>query len=405
MKILLVGDYPNDTWLGSAKVPHKLSEEFRALGHHCDLLFAEDLGDWPTRMHARQFVGPLLAERAIARAWRQNGPYDIVDIASGEGVVFGLKRRFGFYQNCAFISRSHGIEHLNYQRMLDDHRCGLLHKPWSRRIWYPLIRLNQVALSGRTADRLLLLNTVDRDFVLQNGWKKENDIAVIGHGVSSRFIEDAPPGDAARGGGILFCGTWTGMKGVDYLAPAFTSLIDRGFQTNLTILGGAVPEATIRSAFPPHVHRFLTIIDRVPEDQVISNYRCHDVLAFSSTYEGFGMVLLEAMSQRLPVVATPVGCGRTLVRDGETGLLVPPRDSEALADALGHVLTNEKLSRQLASNGFHAVQNLDWAKITQQTLELYNSARQGSSLQPMGTDAQKAIDTQLLQKNCNHKNI
>lgn len=373
MKILLVGDYPNDTRLGSAKVPHKLSEEFRALGHHCDLLFAEDLGDWPTRMHARQFVGPLLAERAIARAWRQNGPYDIVDIASGEGAIFGLKRRLGLYRNCAFISRSHGIEHLNYQRMLDDHRHGLLHKPWSRRLWYPLIRLNQVALSARTADRLLLLNVGDRDFVLQNGWKKASEVAVIGHGVSSRFIEDAPPVGSTRGGGILFCGTWTGVKGVDYLAAAFSLLIDRGLPTNLTILGGAVQEAIIRSAFPRHVHRFLTIVGRIPEDQVISYYRQHDVLAFCSTYEGFGMTLLEAMSQRCVVVATPVGSATSLVRDGETGLLVPPRHPEALTGAIQRLMSNEKLRRNLADNAFRCVQKMTWRHTALKTLEAYQS--------------------------------
>ena len=48
----------------------------------------------------------------------------------------------------------------------------------------------------------------------------------------------------------------------------------------------------------------------------MAEYRRHDALLFPSTYEGFGMVVIEAMSQRLPVIATPLGCARSLVRDG-----------------------------------------------------------------------------------------
>ena len=51
------------------------------------------------------------------------------------------------------------------------------------------------------------------------------------------------------------------------------------------------------------------------------------------SYEGFGLVVLEAMSQNLPVIAAPVGCVPDLVQDGDTGIVVPARDSTALAAA------------------------------------------------------------------------
>ena len=74
-------------------------------------------------------------------------------------------------------------------------------------------------------------------------------------------------------------------------------------------------------------------VDRAPESEVMTAYRTHDVLAWPSTYEGFGMVVVEAMSQRLPVVATPVGCAQSLIVSEQTGLIVPPRDPAALARA------------------------------------------------------------------------
>jgi glycosyltransferase involved in cell wall biosynthesis len=374
MKILLVGDYPNDPRLGSAKVPHKLAEEFRALGHQCDLLFADDLGPTPRGGHLRHLCGPRLAARAVRRAFDRNGPYDVVDIASGDGLAFGRLRRRGAYPGTAFISRSHGLEHLNYRRMLDDHDAGLLHKPWYKRIAFPLIRLRQVAASARLADRLIVLNPGDRAFALQRRWLPADRVVVVGHGVSARFLADAPAPDAPRGGGILFCGTWNGMKGIDYLVQFFTRLVRGGRRDNLTLVGVGVDPAVVRAAFPADVADRLTILHRVSEDEVMAHYRRHDVFVLPSTYEGFGMVVLEAMSQRLPVVATPVGCVPSLIRDGETGRVVPCRDAAALADAVRDLLSHESLRHRLADQAVERVRGKTWRRTAEQTLAVYDSA-------------------------------
>ena len=78
----------------------------------------------------------------------------------------------------------------------------------------------------------------------------------------------------------------------------------------------------------------MTVHARAPENDVMEMYRRHDLLICPSTYEGFGLVILEAMSQRLPVVTTPVGCARSIVRDGQTGRLVPFRHPQAIAAAV-----------------------------------------------------------------------
>ena len=72
-----------------------------------------------------------------------------------------------------------------------------------------------------------------------------------------------------------------------------------------------------------------------------------DVVALPSWTEGLPLVLLEAMARGRPVVATPVGGTPELVTDGETGLLVPPRDPEALAEALRRILDDPGLARRL----------------------------------------------------------
>lgn len=84
--------------------------------------------------------------------------------------------------------------------------------------------------------------------------------------------------------------------------------------------------------------------------EVNAYYAAADVMALPSHSEGSPYVLLEAMAASLPVVATAVGGVPEMVVDGESALLVAPREPRAMADALYRVLTDEELSRRLAAN-------------------------------------------------------
>jgi glycosyltransferase involved in cell wall biosynthesis len=168
------------------------------------------------------------------------------------------------------------------------------------------------------------------------------------------------------------------VKGVTYLADAFARLVREGSAARLTILGGGLPAETIRAQFSPAARPFLTIVPRAPEEQVMAAYRTHDVLAWPSTYEGFGMVVIEAMSQRLPVVATPVGCAQSLIVAERTGLLVPPRDGAALAAALDRMVRDSGLSRRCASAAFEQVRDMSWTNTARRTLDVYADALGGN---------------------------
>jgi glycosyltransferase involved in cell wall biosynthesis len=374
MRILLVGDYPADPTLGSAKVYYKLREEFAALGHECDLLMGPDIAERPTNWRVRQTISPWLADRAIRRAFRQRGPYDVVDVASAEGMVFAARRRAGFGDRPVIVSRSHGLEHLNYRRTLDDAADGLIDKPWTRRLYYPVVRLPQVAAAARLADAMIVLNPGDQRFAVDAGWKPAGRVHIVPHGVSARFLASAPPPDAPRGGGVLFCGSWDNVKGAPYLARAMAQLAVSGDAPRLTILGPGVSEDVVLASFDEAARPFVRVIPRAPEDEVMRHYRAHDVLVACSTYEGFGMVIVEAMSQRLPVVATPVGCAPMLIRDGENGVIVPPRDPAALAAALRHVMADAEWRHAMGDRAAETVQPLTWRATAERTLEVYRQA-------------------------------
>lgn len=371
MRILLVGDYPTNPQLGSSKVYYKLQEEFLRLGQQCDVMLGPELGAWPRVSKLRWALTPWVASHAVGQVADR---YDVIDIASAEGGALGVRRNLTPSARYAIISRSHGLEHRNYQRLLDDAGFGLVRKPWFRRWWYPVARLSQVAMAARLADRLIVLNEDDAAFAIGRGWKPADCVDVIAHGVSERFLADTPASESPRGRGILYCGTWDDMKGVRYLADAFAVVVAERPRARLTVLGPGVSESAVLSSFAPATRSAVTVIPRVSEDEVMEQYRMHDMLVLPSAYEGFGMVVLEAMSQRLPVIATPMGSALSLVRDGETGLRVPVRASGPLAEAIIRLLDDQMLARRLADAAYPLAVAQTWKRTALRTLETYARA-------------------------------
>jgi glycosyltransferase involved in cell wall biosynthesis len=115
----------------------------------------------------------------------------------------------------------------------------------------------------------------------------------------------------------------------------------------------------------------------VSEEEVVAQYRRHDLLVFPSTYEGFGLVVLEAMSQGLPVIATPVGCVPDLVRDGETGVIVPARNRTALADAVARLMASAPTRARLGAAASASVTSMSWRRTAERTIEVYRKALGG----------------------------
>ena len=98
-----------------------------------------------------------------------------------------------------------------------------------------------------------------------------------------------------------------------------------------------------------------------------------DVVALPSWTEGLPLVVLEAMARRKPVVATPVGGTPEVVIDGETGLLVPPRDPDLLAAALRRLLADADLRTQMGEAGYRRVRdNFSADAMTRRVLAIYD---------------------------------
>ena len=103
------------------------------------------------------------------------------------------------------------------------------------------------------------------------------------------------------------------------------------------------------------------------------------LFACPSVYEPLGIVNLEAMACGTAVVASKVGGIPEVVADGETGLLVPPDDPDALAESINALTRDRDRAKAMGAAGRERAQTqFDWGKIAGQTAELYRSVVAGS---------------------------
>ncbi|MDD5093861.1 MAG: glycosyltransferase family 4 protein [Dehalococcoidia bacterium] len=167
-------------------------------------------------------------------------------------------------------------------------------------------------------------------------------------------------------------------KGINYLLDAFKKVVSEIGDSYLILIGSCdiLPEIE-------HRCRELDIADhvRIPgwitEDQLVAYYQGSDVVVLPTINisEGFGMVLTEANSCGTPVVGSRVGGIQYVIKHEETGLLVPPKDSDALAEAIIRLLRNDELARRLGENGARMVRDqYDWESIVDKTETVFDSA-------------------------------
>ena len=119
----------------------------------------------------------------------------------------------------------------------------------------------------------------------------------------------------------------------------------------------------------------------VARPKLLEYYQNATVYVLPSYYEGLPTTLLEAMSCGIPSIATDVEGSSELITDGETGLLVPPRNPKRLADAILRLLDDEELRKRISINARkHIVDNYDWEIIIDKIEEAYKIAFHNRSL-------------------------
>jgi glycosyltransferase involved in cell wall biosynthesis len=146
-------------------------------------------------------------------------------------------------------------------------------------------------------------------------------------------------------------------KGHRYLLEALTILERRGLRPQALLLGDGPVEAVVRSDVERRgLADRVRLAPSVDHAELLRLVAAADVFVSASTFEGLPLSMAEAMALGRPIVATRVGGVPDLVADGVTGLLVPPGDPAALADALSRLMGDAGLRDAMGREGRNAVE-------------------------------------------------
>ena len=207
----------------------------------------------------------------------------------------------------------------------------------------------------------------------------QGKILLIENGIDlERFTNNAPPEAIKESLGIekdaLVVGTigaLTKEKGHQYLLRAVLKVIRIYPQAIFLLVGDGIERPSLEKTVSSLGIKDSVIFAGMRKDvpKILSIF---DVFVLPSLNEGLPMALLEAQGAQIPVIASYVGAIPDVLQDGVTGVLIPPKDPQAIAEAIIMILSDKQLASRIAKKGFERVRdNFSAERMARKYLSLY----------------------------------
>jgi glycosyltransferase involved in cell wall biosynthesis len=165
----------------------------------------------------------------------------------------------------------------------------------------------------------------------------------------------------------------TAVKGLRYLLEAL-AILRQKHNLELVVVGSTMGDGvTEKRIHNLGLDHHVSFTDQINTSELISQYRQATITVVPSIYEGFGLPAAEAMACGCPVVSTTAGALPEVI--GDAGIMVPPADVKALANAIDSLMENPDRRNNLAHLGRQRiVEKFNWQNTAKQTLDIYTEA-------------------------------
>lgn len=315
----------------------------------------------PWELHYPVFRG---LERALER-----GAPEIVHVHTYGTNQVAVARRFGRKRKVPFVLTAH------------YHPIWSIHGGWLRhriRSFY-----DRVLAGSLVADAAcVIVQTREEERLLREPGISLSRVAIVPPGYTP--LPSPPAGERpfstayhVPGPFLLFVGRLASNKGLVPLIDSFQRWARRAPEAHLVLIGDdggmrSTIERKIRgSGFASRIH----LTGFVSDDRLLAAaYREARWLVLPSEYEAFGLVLLEALAQGTPVVATRVGGIPEFIEDGKNGRLVPPNDTDALTSVLEELWADGSARQRMGAYGQSTtVPRYSWERVVDDLERVYRS--------------------------------
>jgi glycosyltransferase involved in cell wall biosynthesis len=374
LNILMAAGVPKRREGGVAAIAYNLGRELESLGHQVTYIFLEDLVD-------QHSVGPRFQEiifsyRLARYIVANREKFSIVNLHAPTGLVYGLYRRVRRGAGLPpYVMTLHGLEERRIRAMTSESKKGrVANFGWKNRAWHRLYHFPRFRWAIRTADGA---HACSRDVwdVLQLKYGLTPDrVAYIPNGVEPRFF--SPRQHRADGTlRLLYAGTWLEQRGIFYIREALAAVAPQFPGLTMTFAGPGAPAEEITRFFGKALEAHIRVLPVVPAEEMPKLYAAHDIFVFPSLMEGLPSVLLEAMAGGMPVITTET-CGMPDVVENEfSGLLIPPANGSALAEAILRLERSPELRQRLGCAARESMRRYTWERAGRQLEALFRDVR------------------------------
>jgi hypothetical protein len=172
---------------------------------------------------------------------------------------------------------------------------------------------------------------------------------------------------------ILFGATLVERKGCEYLIRAYSKLVKEFNKTKLIIAGGGeLLENLQKISEDLGLGSQVEFLGAVSHDKMLHEMAECDIFCLPSWDEAFGVVYLEAMSFKKPIIGTYDEGISEIVKDGENGFLVKPKNSKDIYDKIKILLSDPQKRSEVGEKGYETIKNITWEKNAREMYNLYD---------------------------------
>lgn len=368
MKIALVSPYDFPYPGGVTEHVTALDEHFRALGHDTRIIAASSTDEDVLSDHIIKVSGailPVSVSGSKARVTYSPQVYQRVKkiLREEKFDVVHIHEPTIPMLSIAVLRHSHAINVGTFHAYRESNPAYAYMRPLFQRVFN--------RLDGRIFVSDAVQESVTRYF--------PGDYVIIPNGIDyARFASpDVQPIEQFNDGrpNILFVGRMDKRKGFRHLFRAFTYIKSEIPNVRLLVVGAFDDKDKapfLRYARTRKLHG-IHFIGRVSPEELARYHRTSTVFCAPSTgFESFGIVLLEAMAAGLPIVASDIAGYRSVLENNKGGLLVPPGDEQAIAQAIVALLRDPTRRVQMGDYGKRTAAEYDWSIIARRVLDYYN---------------------------------
>lgn len=375
MRILFMADVPANPNSGAAGTEYHTIEALRALGHDVDTIWADALPRRIKHGNLHYLLELPLAYKRKMVEQLSGGRYDIVHINQPHGYL-AAKTLARLNKKTAFIHRSHGFElrvEQDLRRWQKQHE-GNERSPLRKAASHLMSRAlsYNCRMIARYADGHIVSAAQCREFLCEKMGILGERVAVIPQAAPDCYLTRPLRGmEADRIKQVLYVGQFTLIKAPTILAEVMSRLASLDSDIRLTWIAAKEHHPQIRALLSGRARESVTLLDWMPQDELLEIYDRHGIFLFPSFFEGFGKVFLEAMSRGLCVVAADNGGARDVIAHGGNGMLAPTGCGETMTRHCVELIKNLPAAQQISREAVKTAQSYTWDRVAASTARFY----------------------------------